>query len=133
MKKADVPQDETCFAATNMKEVVYAVGEDGNYEKALSSGWNAKAIALQESLDLIDEQVALTIQKIKAGELSPIAYYMEVQRMDVAILASYVGFWQWRVKRHLKAKSFGTLNTKILGKYAEVFEISIQELKTPSI
>ncbi|WP_299600480.1 hypothetical protein [uncultured Aquimarina sp.] len=133
MKKEEVPQDESCFSHTNMKEVVYAVDKDGKYGKALSSGWEAKTIALNESLDLIEEQLQETIQKIKEGELSPIAYYMESQRMDVVVLSGYVGIWQWKVKRHLKAKTFKKLSDKTLKKYAEAFEISLEELKNPKI
>ncbi|MGY3793249.1 hypothetical protein [Aquimarina sp. 433] len=133
MKKEEVPQDESCFSHTNMKEVVYAVDKDGKYGKAFSSGWEAKTIALNESLDLIEEQLQETIQKIKEGELSPIAYYMESQRMDVVVLSGYVGIWQWKVKRHLKAKTFKKLSDKTLKKYAEAFEISLEELKNPKI
>lgn len=133
MKKEEVPQDESCFSHTDMKEVVYAVDKDGKYGKALSSGWEAKTIALNESLDLIEEQLQETIQKIKEGELSPIAFYMESQRMDVVVLSGYVGIWQWKVKRHLKAKTFKKLSDKTLKKYAEAFEISLEELKNPKI
>jgi hypothetical protein len=37
--------------------------------------------------------------------------------------------WQWRVKRHFKPKVFAKLNDKILQKYAETFEISVDELR----
>ena len=50
--------------------------------------------------------------------------------MDVGILASYVGLWQWRVKRHFKPSIFKKLKNYTLQKYAEVFEISVDELKT---
>lgn len=133
MKKEDVPQDESSLSKANIKEVVYAVDKDGKYGKALSSGWDAKTIALNESLELIEEQLQDTIKKINNGELSPIAYYMELQRMDVVVLSGYVGLWQWKVKRHLKAKTFRKLNEKTLNKYAEAFEISLEELKNPKI
>jgi len=133
MKKEDVPQDDSGLSRANIKEVVYAVDKDGKYDKALSSGWEAKTIALNESLDLIEEQLQETIKKIKEGELSPIAYYMEKQRMDVIVLSGYVGLWQWRVKRHLKSKVFKKLSKKTLEKYTEAFEISLEELKNPKI
>ncbi len=133
MKKEEVPQDESGLSRANIKEVVYAVDNDGKYGKALSSGWEAKTIALNESLELIEEQLQETIKKIKQGVLSPIAYYMELQRMDVVVLSGYVGLWQWRVKRHLKAKTFNKLSEKTLKKYAEAFEISLEELKNPKI
>ncbi|WP_299219043.1 hypothetical protein [uncultured Aquimarina sp.] len=133
MKKEEVPQDESSLSKANIKEIVYAVDKDGKYGKALSSGWEAKTIALNKSLELIEEQLQETIHKIKQGELSPIAYYMELQRMDVVVLSGYVGFWQWKVKRHLKAKTFKKLSKKTLKKYAETFEVSLEELKNPKI
>ena len=133
MKKEEVPQDESCFSDTSMKEVIYAVDKNGKYGKSLSSGWEAKTIALNKSLDLIEEQVQETIQRIKQGELSPIAYYMELHRMDVMVLSSYVGLWKWKVKKHLKAKYFKKLSKKTLKKYTETFEISLEELKNPKI
>lgn len=133
MRKEDVPQDESSLSKANLKEVVYAVDKEGKYGKELSSGWDAKTVALNKSLELIEEQIQEAIQKIKKGELSPIAYYMELKRMDVVVLSGYVGFWQWKVKRHLKAKIFKKLSDNILKKYAEVFEISIEELKNPKI
>jgi len=133
MKKEDVPQDESSLSKANIREVVYAVDKYGKYGKALSSGWDAKTIALDKSLELIEEQLQEAIRKIKQGELSPIAYYMELQRMDIVVLSGYVGFWQWKVKRHLKAKTFKKLSERTLKKYAEAFEISLEELKNPTI
>ncbi|WP_299254206.1 hypothetical protein [uncultured Aquimarina sp.] len=133
MKKEDVPQDESSLSKANIKEVVYAVDKEGKYGKELSSGWDAKTIALNKSLELIEEQLKETIQKIKQGELSPIAYYMELQRMDVVVLSGYVGLWQWKVKRHLKASIFKKLSKKTLKKYAEAFEVPLEELKNPKI
>ena len=133
MKKENVPQDESSLSKANIKEVVYAVDKDGKYGKALSTGWDVKTNALNESLDLIEEQLQESIKKIKAGELSPIAYYMELHRMDVVVLSGYVGIWKWKVKRHLIAKVFSKLNKKTLNKYAEAFEISLEELKNPKI
>jgi hypothetical protein len=54
---------------------------------------------------------------------------MEVSKMDLGILASYVGFWKWRVKRHFKPSVFSKLSNKILQKYADAFDISVDELK----
>ena len=55
---------------------------------------------------------------------------VELHKMDVGILASYVGFWQWKVKRHFKPSVFKKLSDKTLNKYADAFDISIDELKS---
>ncbi|MGB3152228.1 MAG: hypothetical protein WBB27_16345 [Maribacter sp.] len=129
MKKEEVPQDKSNLASANIKEIVYAVDEKGEYTTTLSSGWDPKTIALNNAIKDIEERVASAKEKVLKNETSPIEYYMELHKMDVPVLASYVGFWQWRVKRHFKPSVFQKLSEKNLQKYADVFEISVNKLK----
>jgi hypothetical protein len=129
MKKEEVPQDKSNLASANIREMVYAVDKDGNYTTSLSSGWDPKTIALDNAIKVIEERIAIAKEKVLKGETSPIEYYMELHKMDIPVLASYVGLWQWRVKRHFKPAVFKKLKEKTLQKYADVFEISLSELK----
>ena|SRR6218665_314286 len=129
MEKDKVPQDQSNLTKNNVKELLYATDENGNYTTTLSTGWEPKTIALSNSIDEINERIADARQQVLNGEVSPIVYFMEINKMDLTILSSYVGFWKWRVKRHFKPSVFATLNDKILQKYADTFEISIEELK----
>jgi hypothetical protein len=129
MKKEEVPQDEGNLSKSNMKELIYATDEKGNYTTALSTGWEPKTIALTNSIEEINERIAIAKSQVKNGEASPIVYFMELEKMDPVILASYVGMWKWRVKRHFKPKVFEGLSDKILQKYANAFNISIADLK----
>ena len=129
MKKEEVPQDQSNLSKSNMKELCYATDENGNYTTALSTGWEPKTIALEKSMEDINERVEQARNEVKNGISSPIVYFMELHKMDWGILASYVGMWAWRVKRHRKPSVFNKLNDKILAKYAEAFEISVEELK----
>lgn len=129
MKKEEVPQDKGNLSNKNMKELVYATDEKGNYTTALSTGWEPKTIALSNSIEEISERVAIAKAQVENNKVSPIVYFMEYSRMDIGILSSYVGMWQWRVKRHFKPKVFAKLSDKILQKYAEAFDISIDELR----
>ncbi|WJS95834.1 hypothetical protein NYQ10_05105 [Flavobacterium johnsoniae] len=129
MEKDKVPQDQSNLTKNNVKELLYATDENGNYTTTLSTGWEPKTIALSNSIDEINERIADAKQQVLNGEASPIVYFMEVNKMDLTILSSYVGFWKWRVKRHFKPSVFATLSHKILQKYADTFEISIEELK----
>ena len=129
MKKEEVPQDESNLSKSSVKELIYATDENGNYTTALSSGWEPKTIALNNSLEEINERITLAKQQFLNGTLSPIPYFMELNRMDIGILASYAGIWQWRVKRHFKPKFFAGLNDKLLQKYATAFNITVPELK----
>jgi hypothetical protein len=129
MKKEEVPQDQSNLSKSNVKELIYATDENGNYTTALSTGWEPKTIALNNSLDEISERIALAKDQVVKGEMSPINYFMELNRMDIGILASYVNLWQWQVKRHFKPSIFRGLNDKTLQKYATAFNITIAVLK----
>ena len=129
MEKEKVPQDRGNLTKNNLKELLYATDENGDYTTTLSTGWEPKTIALSNSIDDINERIAEAKMQVKTGEASPICYYMELNKMDLTILASYVGLWKWRVKRHFKPNVFAGLNDKILKKYADAFAISVEELK----
>lgn len=129
MKKDAVRQDESSLSKKNIKELCYAVDEAGNYTTVLSQGWKPKALAMELSLQDIQERAEQAKEGIRNGSLSPIAYFMEINKMDLNILAGYMGMWRWRVKRHLKPRVFRKLSTRILTKYAEVFQISVTTLK----
>jgi hypothetical protein len=129
MRKEEVPQDIGSLSKNNMKELVYATDQEGNYTTSLSSGWDPKSIALSNSIDEINERIAIAKQMVLNCEVSPIYYYMELNKMDIKILSSYIGYWKWRVKRHFNPKIFESLSDKVLNKYASIFNISIEELK----
>ncbi len=129
MKKEEVPQDKSNLGSANMRELCYAVDKEGNYTTALSTGWDPKTIALDNHMQDLKEREDEARNQVKAGTASPILYFMEAKRMDLSVLAGYVGMWGWRVKRHLKPAVFKRLNDRILKKYADTFEISVEELK----
>jgi len=68
--------------------------------------------------------------EIKAGKLSPLAFQMTKNQMSPGLLSQYVAFSRWRVKRHLKPKPFKRLKPAILKQYADVFEITVEQLLT---
>lgn len=129
MKKNEVPQDKSNLESANFKELCYAVDENGEYTTELSTGWSPKTIALNNAIEAINERVAASKQRVRDLKASPLEYYMELHKMDYSILASYVGIWKWRVKRHFRPAVFNTLNNKVLQKYADAFNITIEELK----
>ncbi len=133
MKKSEVPQDPGALTQKNMKEILYAVDETGHYTQALSTGWETKTIALDESMDVIEERVAEARENFRKNLSSPIPYYMELNRMDLSVLSAYAGMPAWRVKRHFRPAVFKKLGEKILQKYADAFSVPLSELKEPKI
>ncbi len=129
MKKQDLPQDESSLQAANMTELLYVTDDNDNYTTASSIGWDAKKAALDESMALISERIEEAKQNVAHNIVSPIIYFMEVNKMDLQVLAAYVGKWQWTVKRHAKPKIFKKLSNSTLKKYADTFGISVDALK----
>lgn len=129
MKKQDLPQDESNLQSANMTEVLYVTDENDNYTTANSIGWDAKKAALEESMELIHERIEEARQKVANNIVSPIIYFMELNKMDIQVLAAYVDKWQWTVKRHAKPNIFKKLSDSTLKKYADAFGISVDELK----
>jgi len=128
MKKEDVPQDMSALGKIT-KEVCYATDETGKYTTQLSDGWNVKITALDKAWEEIDARVKTAREQVLNGAASPLLFFMEKGLMDVKLLAEYTGFWQWQVKRHLKADIFKSLSEKKLQKYAEVFNVTVNDLQ----
>jgi hypothetical protein len=129
MKKEEIPQDD-CALTHFTKEVVYAVDETGKYTTNLSKGWDVKTTALNVAWKDIEQRIGIARNKVINKEASPILYFMEWRLMDLNIVAAYTGFWKWTIKRHLRPAVFERLPEHKLRKYAEAFNISVEELKT---
>jgi len=129
MKKEEIPQDDGALNKLT-KELSYAVDEKGNYTTGLSTGWEVKITALDVAWGDIEKRIKDAHQKVINGEASPVLYFMELKLMDLSIVSSYTGFWKWQIKRHLKPSVFKNLSAGKVKKYADVFEITVEELKT---
>ncbi len=127
MKKEDVPQQGGLGAGC--REVNYATDVDGNYTLALSEGWEAKNVSLRQAWEVIIGQLQAELAEIKAGRRSALGYHMVKNQMDPTLLSQYSGIARWRVKRHLKPNVFAKLDTDVLEKYANLFGVSVAELK----
>ena len=132
MKKEDIPQDPSALNKLT-KEVVYAVDSSGNYTTELSTGWEVKATALDVAWEDIEQRIANAKKKVLNNEASPLLYFIELRLMDIGIVSAYTGFWKWSVKQHLKPAVFKKLSENKLKKYAEAFNVSVEELKTMNV
>ena len=129
MKVNEVPQDPKNFKqGEKIRKLMYATDKDGKYTGVNSAGWEAENFALRQAWDEVETTLAETEEKVKAGELSPIAWYMQKMLMDITLLSKYVGKWEWQVKRHMKPSVFKSLKPETLQKYASVFNSTVDEL-----
>lgn len=128
MDKKEVPQDEG-LTEGRFEDICYALDENGNYTVVPTTGWQPKTDAMLQAWDVIHEKVEQVRQRVLSGELSPIAYYMEKNIMDVKLLADYAGLPKRKVRKHLKPEYFNKIDDKVLGRYAETFGISVDMLR----
>ena len=129
MKKKEVPQDDDGLQEGKYIDMCYVLDENGNYVTVQSIGWKPKNEAMKQAWDLVHEKAEKVRQQVLSGELSPLAFYMEMNIMDLKLLAQYAGLPKRTVKKHLKPAVFETLGDDILEKYAEAFDISLDELR----
>ena len=129
MKIDEVPQDRGMMN-DHRKEVCYAVDDQGNYVLAGSAGWDPKNIANGQAWELIDKAAGAALQRVRRGQASPLSYHMARHQMSVGLLAKYAGVGRLKVWLHLKPGPFRRLSPAGLQRYAEVFDISVRELKT---
>jgi hypothetical protein len=111
------------------KELFYYYQDGGVYDKKVGFHPDTDRVILQQAWDLFHERIEAARKRVLAGEISPIAYYMEKNLLDPLNLSMVAGISIWRVKRHFKPGRFLKLKEKTLKKYATAFNISIEQLK----
>ena len=131
MRKDEVPQDQGI--ADGLKEVTYAVDDNGAYVMVPSAGWEPKNISNYQAWEVIGEQIETARLQVLNNKISPLAYHMARNQMDIALLAQYMGIMRWRVKRHLKPKIFKKLHKNLLSRYASLLKVTVEQLQDISL
>ena len=128
MKREQVPQDDANLMEGRSREVCYAVDENGNYVQVLSTGWEPKNTALIQAWEQVDEQAKEAAGLVREGKASPLAIFMAKCMFDVKLLSDYTAIPKRKIKSHLTPEGFRGLDGPTLGKYAEAFSITVDEL-----
>ena len=127
-----MPQDESPFYHGHLR-ACYAVGPDGKYVVATSTGWSPERIATAQALADLENRVESVRRDVIAGLASPLAYHMATRQMTPRLLASNAGIWLWRVRRHLAPHSLARLSPRLLARYADALSLPVEELtRVPS-
>ena len=129
MKKEDVPQDLLYFKDNIVRDLMYAVDEDGYYTSVVSDGWSVKNDALGIVWDDIREQCEAIRRQVLAREVSPLAYHMQKSLLDIGLLAAYSEIPKRKIRKHLKYDEFMKLDEPVLQQYADAMRITVEELK----
>jgi hypothetical protein len=96
---------------------------------AASAGWEAEEIVTSHAVESLQRQAEEARARVKAGVSSPLEYWMYERRMDVPLLSQTSGFWQWRVRRHLRPVHFAKLSGEQLDRYAQALGVPAADLR----
>jgi hypothetical protein len=117
MKEEDIRVD---YPAHQL--LLYAERSDGTYA-GLQTGAYAARNYLGDFLQQRAGKAASGIEKLEKGEISSIAYYMELFGMTVADVAARAGLPVSKVRKQLLPAGFAGATIGDLRRYAEVFDI----------
>jgi len=129
MKRNQVPQDDEQLFEGRTREMCYAVDDDGHYVQVLSTGWAPKNAALRQTWDAINEEAQEILRQVQKEIISPIAFFMAQGLFDIKLLSDYTGISKRKIKTHLLPEIFRHLDQETLQTYADVFNISVNDLK----
>jgi len=117
---------------TYNRELFYSFDKEKGFTKKVDYQYTANQAIIKQGWDAAEERLNDVKRQVIAGKRSPIAYFMEKKLMDIPILASYMNQQKWKIKWHLTNAGFNRMKRATLERYAEIFEISPEELKKPS-
>ena len=95
-----------------------------------SIGWGVEKIVNGQANDEVREQIAATLARVRAGEVSLLAYHMARRQMGIGMLAAYSGFWRLRIRWHLRPTVYARLPEKVLQRYAAALQLPLTEMRT---
>ena len=128
MKKDGVPQDDARLL-NGMREVQYAVDENGKYVQVLSRGWDPKNAALQHALDTHSERAEEARAEVLAGRLSPLGFHMARTMMDPSLLSQYAGVPRRRIKKLLTPQGWAKAEPAVLEALASALGLTVALLR----
>ncbi len=111
-----------------VKIISYVANNKGNQELVQGSMWSGVDVVNHLAWQEIDKHIEASKEKVAAGRASCLHYYMTANQMDTSLLASYTRQSRWLVRLHMIPLCFNRLRSGTLGKYAEVFNVSQDDL-----
>lgn len=130
MKVDEVPQDLKYFQNAIVRDLVYAVDDEGRYTAVVSDGWSVKNDALDVTMDDINEGCEEIRRRVLSGETSPLEYHAAKNFMEVSLLSDYTGISKRNIRKHFDPKAFARLDRETLEKYADALRITVEQLTT---
>lgn len=112
------------------KVVSYVRNDNGHIQSVLDDGFVESNMVHSEAWNIILTALGQARAEVEAKKRSPLYYHMVSNLFNERMLSQYAGIATWRIKRHLRPDVFAKLSDKLLNKYAWIFKISVDELRT---
>jgi hypothetical protein len=85
-----------------------------------------------DEIDSYYAQRAIELERLRGelleGRISPVAFFTELQHMDLKDLAARVKLSPGKVKRHMTPAGFDGVKVEVLKRYARVFDVAVADL-----
>jgi DNA-binding Xre family transcriptional regulator len=122
-----VKEDEARIDNGRHELLLYVEKSDGSYGSIQTGAYMATNYMddfVQKRKNLENE----CMEKLRAGEISAVGYYMLLRDMTVADVAARVGISKSNVRKHMAPEGLKKVRLEIIGKYAEVFGVPLQSM-----
>lgn len=127
MQPPNYPTDEEI--TDGIRIVSYSANRNGEFELVSGTGWKPMNVANRQAWIEIEKNIIASKKKVETGRVSCLHYYMTVNQMDITLLARYTRQSRWQVRMHFIPLIFKWLRPKSLHKYADLFQVSKEDLK----
>lgn len=104
--------------------ILYAEKDDHSYGPVQTGSFIAKNY-LSDFLEKRTKVDRDLLEKLHSGKISPICYYMEIEELTIAELASRVKLRKSKVVKHLHPVHFENVTIEELQRYADIFNIPV--------
>ena len=107
--------------------VMYVEKDDASYGP-METGSYMTHNYIDDFFEKLDHVKRESLRRLKAGEISPVAYYMILIEIGEGDLAARVGISRRRLRQHLKPEGFQKITLRELKRYADVFAVPVANM-----
>jgi hypothetical protein len=107
--------------------ILYVEKEDGKYGPMQTGSFITRNFLDDYEQKRKNLEASLK-ERVARNEISPIHYYMVLEDLSLSELASRAGLPKRKVKKHLEPSGFVKIDSTMLGRYADVFNVNVNEL-----
>jgi hypothetical protein len=125
----EIPLPADQGITNGLKVMSYVRNDSGKYELTPDFLWQPVTVVNHQAWEEIAKKIAVSRDKVAAGRISCLHYYMIANQMDIGIVAQYTDQPRWKVCLHLVPFVFNRMSADTLRKYAEMYKISPDDLR----